>query len=413
MFLVCSHAPRSIATPFRSLVNPTSSMIRDLRIHQQALDTICPCNRRRRPLVRDILAAVTPGGGKWLLRRHRRRSAHRGWRGRPDLLDRAARQPAPAGRGGIRRPGLAGRLRATPLSTGGRQRARPLPRPAGLRHHLPGHRRRTATCTSPSSGGTATCSSSTSCTICPPCPSSTPAPARRRIPPGRALAAAAGDRPAAAADVRHAGARRRPGDPVAALPPRPAGRASPGSSSRRRAGRWSATAGRQALGRARDHPGPLRRAGRRGRMAGERLARRGDVASPATPDSWRAMPCSRRCAPAMPTPCCGGPSSTAAASCAPPARRSARPRRTPPGARQAAGGGARPGDRLGATRPDPARLAGRARAGRLRWHWRSPTSGMRMARSRSFGCGPSPRCWSPVGMAYEGMDAPEISHVAA
>ena len=42
-------------------------MIRQLRTHQQALDTIVSAIATGESPVRDILAAVTPGGGKSLL----------------------------------------------------------------------------------------------------------------------------------------------------------------------------------------------------------------------------------------------------------------------------------------------------------------------------------------------------------
>src|SRR3954465_8884583 len=59
--------PRLIATPCRSPVNSSSHMIRHLRTHQQALDTIVRAIAAGESPVRDILAAVTPGGGKSLL----------------------------------------------------------------------------------------------------------------------------------------------------------------------------------------------------------------------------------------------------------------------------------------------------------------------------------------------------------
>ena len=69
------------------------------------------------------------------------RPAHRGQRGGPDLLDDAPRQPAPAGRGGLRRPGLrAGApLRRSRVRSAARKNAPDLCRGlAGLRRHLQG-----------------------------------------------------------------------------------------------------------------------------------------------------------------------------------------------------------------------------------------------------------------------------------
>ena len=53
-----------------------------------------------------------------------------------------------------------------------------------------------------------------------------------------------------------------------------------------------------------------------------------------------------------------------------------------------------------------------ARLRARRWRWRSPTSATRSSGSPASACGPNPSVLVTVGMAYEGMDAPEISHVA-
>jgi hypothetical protein len=104
---------------------------------------------------------------------------------------------------------------------------------------------------------------------------------------------------------------------------------------------------------------------------------------------WRATPCSRPCAPSTPKPCCAWPLSTAADI-------AWRAGATLVSAR----GTSRWGwascwwlhptkHRHGATRPN-------FRTGRVRrtsCAWRSAVRRTRMARSRSFGCGPTRRCW--------------------
>ena len=208
-------------------------------------------------------------------------------------------------------------------------------------------------------------------------PTPLPAVRRRAAPPARPVrarrgrrrgrghglvagpAAAARDRAAAPADDRHAGARRPPADPVAALPPRPPRQPRCAGSTSQRAGLGG---GRLrppgSAGRARDHPGPLRRARRRGRVAPGPASAARPLRSP-TPATGCGRCCSRRCAPATPTTCCGAPCWTAAGTGT--RRRGGfglAPGDAAPGAGQAPGGGARPGHGA-ALRRYPAWLAGR------------------------------------------------------
>ena len=101
------------------------------------------------------------------------------------------------------------------------------------------------------------------------------------------------------------------------------------------------------------------------------------------------------------------------------------PRSIAPGAGGAGPGAEQAGARASAsswswhpTRPPPAATRPSCAAGwaarqpRPAWRWRSRTSATRSSGSPASGCGPSPSVLVTVGMAYEGMDAPEISHVA-
>ena len=197
-----------------------------MRRHQEEVDRLCRAVTGGAAGLTDILAAVTPAAASRRCRSSPRAAAGRQpAAGRAGLLGGAARHAPPAGRGGLRRPGLARRPRPRPRV----RAAENAPDPC---RGLPGY---VTTYQASPPRPSCTCAefrrhryllSSTRCTTCLP---GRGRPPRRRRPddeasPGRAPScrcwrAAAG----AAAAVRHAGAGGRAGDPLAALPPRPGG----------------------------------------------------------------------------------------------------------------------------------------------------------------------------------------------
>ena len=291
-------------------------MQRPLRSHQHLVAGIVAAIAAGQTDLADILAAVTPGGGKSLLpviAAARLIAGRRGASGSAGSCRATAcacrpRRPSPT------RPGA--RRSAMPLGAGRRERARPLPRAAGYVttyqgiaaapdlhlaefrrhryllvvdevHHLPAlGRDRPA--------GRRTTRPAWSRAILPLLET-----ARVRLLLSGTLERADGRA------ILWLPYRRRRGGPDPRGRPRGA-----------RAGRWSATAGprrwprrrccRSASARWTARPSGWTRSG----------AGSGRTASPAAPRS-RGRRCSRRCGPASPTTCCAGPS-TPPATCGPP-----------------------------------------------------------------------------------------------
>ena len=117
-------------------------MQRPLRSHQRLVAGIVAAIAAGQTELADILAAVTPGGGKSLLPViAAARLIEAGvvervcWIVPRDSLRLQAEEA-------FADPAWRARPRPCRLGPGRRERARPLPRAAGLRHHLPGRRRR-------------------------------------------------------------------------------------------------------------------------------------------------------------------------------------------------------------------------------------------------------------------------------
>ena len=92
----------------------------------------------------------------------------------------------PPGRGGVRRPGLARGPRPRRQRTGGRERPRPVPRACGLRHHLPGGRRRARAAPRRVPAAPLPAVRRRAAPPARPCPTSTTRRPRPRTRPGRA-----------------------------------------------------------------------------------------------------------------------------------------------------------------------------------------------------------------------------------
>ena len=192
---VCRLCPAGQRTPQDSRSahaarSPGAVLIaRKLRSHQQQLLGLVTAIGAGETDARDILAAVTPGRGQVAAAGDRRGAAARGRHRRAGLLGGAARQFAAAGRGGVRRPGLARRTRPCARRPRRRQRARPEPWPRRLRLPPTKGSPPPPTCIFENSGAIARCWWSTRCTTSLPSPTSTrpstPTTTRRAPGPGR------------------------------------------------------------------------------------------------------------------------------------------------------------------------------------------------------------------------------------